>query len=199
MPKISICIPYHDTPKTAFFLSRLLKSVSEQTFTDYEIVLTREGSMPVNSNAAIWKASGEIVKILYMDDYFADANALRRIAEVFEEGATWAVSGCLHQDGDGVPHTPHIPSYSEKIYTGINTIGSPSVLAFRKDHALLFDERLSWLLDCDLYKRLHDLYGTPKIIEALDIVIGIGPHQTSNSMNDEEKRKEYQLVMEKHA
>ena len=65
--RLSICIPYHDTPKMAFFLSRLLKSVDAQSFTDYEIVLTKEGLMAENTNAAIKKAKGEIVKILYAD------------------------------------------------------------------------------------------------------------------------------------
>jgi hypothetical protein len=57
---------------------------------------------------------------------------------------------------------------------------------------------MSWLLDCDLYYRLHERYGDPIIIEDLDIAIGIGPHQTTFSMSDEEKLSEHYYLRNKY-
>lgn len=198
-PKVSICIPYHTHLQVAFFLSRLLHSIDQQSFKDYEIILTKDGSMPVNSNAAIKKATGEIVKILYSDDYFAHPDALAKIVAAFDSDTTWLVTGCLHQRIGETPHSPHYPEYTQDIHRGNNRLGSPSVLAFRKEKGLLFDEKLSFLLDCDLYRRFYDLYGAPRILNDLNIIIGIGDHQVSNTMADAAKQAEFEYLERKYA
>lgn len=196
MSKVSIVVPFHWMENWQYFLTRCLKSIEDQSFKDYEVILTKAGSMPVNSNKAIQSAEGEIIKILYMDDYFGHPEALQNVVDAV--GNTWAVSGCIHTEDGNELEAPHYPFYNPQIYLGNNTIGSPSVLAFKNDDSLLFDERLSWLLDCDLYKRLYERYGEPHIINSLDIVIGIGSHQTSVTMPEEEKQKEYEYVKTKH-
>lgn len=184
-----------------FFLWRLVQSIMSQTFKDYEVVITQEGSMPVNTNAGIKKAKGEIIKIMYLDDYFAHPNALQAIVNAFTEEDTWLVTGCLHQDSSPEtleePHSPHYPTYSPDIYTGNNTIGSPSILAIRNNSPLLFDENLSYLLDCDLYYRYYQKHGPPKILNDLNMVIGLHPDQTSNRMSQKEKLLEYDYVIQK--
>lgn len=201
-PKVSIAIPYHQTPRTAFFLSRLLNSVAQQTFTDYEIILTNQGSMPVNTNAAMSLAQGEIIKILYMDDYFAHPKALENIVKAFKKDIMWLATGCLHQRTDLVnyedPHSAHFPEYSEDIETGNNTIGSPSVVSLRNEGKLLFDESLSYLLDCDLYKRYYQTYGDPVLLNDLNVVMGIHDGQVSNIMSEEEKLQEFKYMKEKY-
>lgn len=188
--KISICIPIHDSPKTAFFLSRLLESVAEQTFTDYEIVITKEGKMAENTNAAILKSKGDIVKILYLDDYFAHPKALENIVHEFKNEETkWLITGC-----DTNPH----PKWSDKILEGKNTLGSPSVLAFRNEYPNLFDFRMSWLLDCDYFHRLNERYGKPTILDEVGIIIGTGPHQMTHILTNEEKLAEHKLIKEKY-
>ena len=92
MVKVSLCVPYHETPRTAFYLSRLLDSVTKQSFKDYEIILTHEGPFARNHNAAITKAKGEIVQMLQMDDYFADENSLARIYDSFTPTTIWLIS-----------------------------------------------------------------------------------------------------------
>lgn len=196
--KISICIPYHDTPKTAFFLSRLLRSIDEQTFKDYEIILTKEGSMPVNTNAAIQKATGELVKIMFSDDYFAHTGALQEIVDNFEQSDSWLVTGCIH-DKEGQIFNQHLPFYNDTdMCCGINGIGSPSVLTMRREQMILFDENLSFMLDCDLYKRLYAKYGFPKILNDFNVVIGLHEHQISNTMPIEEKQKELDYLLNKY-
>ena len=190
-PKISVCVPTHDMPNGEFFLARLEKSLANQTFKDYELVITKDGKMAENTNSAIKQAQGEIVKVLYMDDYFYSEDALQHIADNFKGG--WMVSGCIH-DYDGAIGNPHFPKWSDNIRSGNNTIGSPSVLAFENNEPLLFDENLSWLLDCELYDRLHKRYGEPTILNYIDIAMGVGAHQTTNLMSDDDKRNEYYYV-----
>lgn len=179
-----------------YFLQRLLDSLSTQTFRDFEIVITREGKMAENTNAAIKKAKGEIIKILFMDDFLYGPEALQNLVDGFEGG--WVASGCVHTENGIDFYNAHFPSWNDDMATGRNTIGSPSVVAFANDEPLLFDESLSFMLDCDLYIRLYERYGPPTCLPTLDVAIGVGAHQTTNLMSDDEKFKEQQYVAHKH-
>lgn len=196
--KLSIVIPFHFMDNWQFFLTRCLESIEKQTFKDYEVLLMKVGSMPVTSNRVIDAAQGEYIKVLYMDDYLADGNALQEIVDKIGE-AQWLVTGCWHDYGNGTQITYHAPTYNEKIYTGANTIGSPSVLTMKKEGHLLFDEELSWLLDCDLYKRLHDKFGPPKILDTPNVIIGLHSGQTSATMAESLKTQERNYLMQKYA
>lgn len=100
MPFISICIPAY---KHVDYLERLLNSISQQTFTDYEIVITDDSpddsveillhkfsfpnlyyyknetplGTPENWNEAIRKSGGSWIKIMHNDDWFATNDALQ--------------------------------------------------------------------------------------------------------------------------
>lgn len=194
--KISVCIPIHDMENSAYFLHRLYDSLDQQTFRDFEIVMTRDGKMAENTNSAITKAKGDIIKILYMDDFLWSKNALQHIADNFKSG--WYASGCVHTEDGNSFRSPHKPSYSQDIRYGNNTIGSPSVVAFENNKPLLFDEKLSFLLDCDLYARLYERYGEPLCMPDLDIAIGIHAGQTTNLMSEEEKQEEFNYLKIKY-
>lgn len=181
-----------------YFLQRLQDSLDAQTFQDFEVIYTRDGLMAHNTNSAIKKAKGDIVKVLYMDDFLWSKDALQEVHNAFTNHIGWYASGCVHTD-DGIAFSaPHVPSYNEQIHTGNNTIGSPSVVAFENDDPLLFDENLSWLLDCDLYARLHKRYGPPMLNPALHVAIGIGPHQTTYKLTDEQKKNEHGYLARKY-
>lgn len=191
---ISVCIPYYDGMENgAFFLKRAIDSVTSQSYKDYEIVLTNEGSMPVNTNAAIKRAKGDIIKILYQDDYLQTPYYLEELAAKFKGG--WLVTSCLHDDGTKL-FNAHYPQWNDEIHK-TNTIGSPSVLAM-ENPGLLFDEKLSWMLDADLYKRLYEKYGLPTILNDINVVIGIHPGQMTNLLSDEQKNEEVEYVTKKH-
>jgi glycosyltransferase involved in cell wall biosynthesis len=189
MPKISIVIPIHEMKNGSFFLWRAVNSIMEQTFKDYEIVIVKEGKMAENTNAGIKKAKGQLIKILYLDDYLAHPNALQEIADNFEFMDEWMITGA-----DTNPH----PYWTDDIATGNNRLGSPSALTIRNGLGELFDERMSWLLDCDLYKRLNDRYGPPKILDSVGVCIGTGDHQMTNILTDEEKLLEHKLIEKKY-
>ncbi len=197
MPRISVCVPTHEIPETEAFMKRLEKSLEKQTFQDFELIVTKEGKMAKNTNAAIKQAKGEIIKILFMDDFLFDVDALKNLDRYFVGG--WYASACVHTSDGKNFSNPHYPSYNSDIRYGNNTIGSPSVVAFENDEPLLFDEELSWLLDCDLYYRLHERYGRPTMVNTLDIAIGLGEHQTTNLMPIEDKKLEMDYLLQKYA
>lgn len=196
MPKISIVTPVYDMKDKNKFLERLSKSIDRQNFKDFEWVISENGKgMAANTNEGINRAKGDILKIIFMDDYFAHDNSLLKISETFE--GRWLVTACEHDNG--TRGNPHYAWYNEEIHTGNNTIGSPSVLAFENEDPLLFDESLTWMLDCDLYKRLYDRYGVPTVLDDINVVIGIGEHQMTNLIDNETKIKETNSLIKKYA
>lgn len=202
-PKLSVVIPIHSKMKHGeFFLWRSIQVLMRQTFKDFEIVVVQEGLMAENTNAGMRKAKGELIKILYLDDYLAHDNALQMIVDNFKDEDHWLATGCLHQHSETGyyedPHSPHSPVYTQDIHTGNNRIGSPSVVTLRNKGVLFFDENLSWLLDADLYKRYYATYGPPKIVDDLNVVIGIGSHQTTHILPDDQKEWEFNYLKEKH-
>lgn len=188
MPKVSIVIPFHWMKNWQFFLTRCLESIEKQTFKEYEIILAKVGSMPVTSNRVIEDAKGELIKILYMDDYFSYQASLFEMVKAME-GQDWLIAGC---------NTNPEPHMTDDIEKGNNKLGSPSALMMRKESTILFDEKLSWLLDCDLYKRMHEKYGTPKILNGDFVTIGIHDGQMTNLMTDDYKLTEHKYVAEKY-
>jgi glycosyltransferase involved in cell wall biosynthesis len=99
-PHISICIPAY---KNVTHLSRLLDSIRQQTFTDFEVIITDDSpdssiddfiqqanypfeiryfknspaaGSPENWNISIRHAIGKWIKIMHDDDWFSDANSL---------------------------------------------------------------------------------------------------------------------------
>ena len=191
-PKISIVLPIHEMKNGAFFLWRAINSIMEQTFKDYEIIITKEGKMAENTNAGIKKAKGEIVKILYMDDWLDHPDYLLMVCGQFLYPDTeWLITSAT---------TNLHPKWTNDIETGNNKLGSPSALTFRNhfEENLLFDEKLSWLLDCDLYKRLKEKYGEPDIFTQVNIGIGIHEGQATNLMSDDYKLSEHEYVRNKY-
>lgn len=193
-PKLSVAVPVYEMPNGDFFLERLLHSLKRQTFRDFEIVITRDGKMAENTNSAIKKSKGELIKILYQDDFLAHENALQQIADNFELG--WLVTGCTHFDGEEYIND-HQPSYNHDIHL-INTIGSPSVLTIENYNPIFFDETMTWLLDGEYYRRLFERYGEPTILDDINVVIGLGPHQATNTMGDEVKEREKVYMAQKY-
>lgn len=195
-PKISIVLPIHNMLNGEYFLWRAIQSILSQRYRNYEIVITQDGKMAENTNSGIKRATGDIIKILYMDDYFAHPEALQRIAEAFTGG--WLVTGCTHTRDGEITFNDHTPTYSDNMSQGNNTIGSPSVLAFENIDPLFFDEKLSWLLDGDLYERLYERYGLPTFLNDINVIMGIGEHQMTYQLTSQEKDEEFIYVTAKH-
>lgn len=223
---ISIAIPTHGMENREYFLTRCLDSLWNQTFQDFEIIVSDNSDddlietichyyntgikyyrnpvkgMAPNTNEAIKRSSGRLIKIIYMDDFLAHNEALEKIVKNF--AGQWLVTGCVHVMSDalgeiGEPFNPHQPVYSQDINTGHNTIGSPSVLTISNDDPLLFDENMTWLLDCDYYYRLYQKYGEPTVLKDKNVAIGIHEGQATNTMGNERKLQEQDYIKLKYA
>ena len=119
MPKVSICIPAY---KQVEYLRKALLSISKQTFTDYEIVLTDDSpdsavydllkdfdfkgklnyhknspalGSPANWNYGLNMAKGKYIKILHHDDYFTSEDSLQKFVNLLDSNpqSDFAFSG----------------------------------------------------------------------------------------------------------
>lgn len=225
---ISIVIPTYEmngVGKT--FLENSLKFISNQSFKFFEVVISdhsisyeiegvckmfselnikyiknehNRGSSSANLNNAILNSSFELVKILMQDEYIFDKNTLNDIVKVFEEKTiNWVITGCFYGDDVMKPKGNMIPYYNDKIIEGKNTIGSPSVLTFRKTEDLeLFDPNLIWMMDCEYYKRLYNKWGQPKIIPEHKIFVNQHKNQLTNIIEESVKVYETNFVKNKY-
>lgn len=187
--KVSIVIPYYPMKNHLTFLMRCLDSINKQTYRDFEVIITMEGKSAENTNAGIKKATGDLIKILHMDDYFTHPEALQNIVDAFKDDISWLVTGCsnnLH------------PILTGDLHLGNNKLGGPSVVTLRKGKHVLFDESMVWLFDCDFYKRMITQYGEPEIMSGNNVTIGEGEHQATNTLSDEVKQSELFLMRERY-
>lgn len=196
MSKISICVPIHNMQNGEYFLNRLLQSVYSQTYKNYELIIIGDGTFAENTNSAIRKAEGDIIKILCMDDFFNTKDALQHIVDSFTGG--WLASGCTHTKDGKKFERSYVPSWNDQVVFGNNTIGAPSAVSFENKSPLFFNEELKWLVDCEFYHRLYKRYGKPTIVSYIDIAEGIGSHQMTDLITQEEKMREYVNLMEKY-
>lgn len=213
---ISVVIPTYQMDGGIDFLKRSFEMLKKQTFQDFEVIITDDSlndevkkfskkfkfvkyskndvsrGMGGNTNAGIQKATGRLIKILYQDDYLAHERSLEIISKEFK--GQWLVTGCTHTNGN-----PHLPRWNDNIHFGVNTIGSPSVMTILNEDPLLFDTQLTWVLDCDYYKRMFLKYGLPTISNDINVVIGIGAHQTTNKLSDDLKYREAYFLRNRYS
>lgn len=127
--EISVCIPAYDMGgRGVAFLEQSLDVLSTQTFKQFEVVVSDQSSdtaiadlcarsslqirwidarrvpkqASANTNLAMNVAAGEIVKILFQDDFLLGDAALARIAQAFDDPkVNWCLTGCEHtRDGE---------------------------------------------------------------------------------------------------
>lgn len=107
MAQVSICIP---TYNNASDVDRLLDSISEQTYTDYEVIITDDSTNDeiaelvkekapdaryihnenklghiFNWNEAISLATGDYVKIMFSDDWFTFPDSLEKMVRLLDD------------------------------------------------------------------------------------------------------------------
>jgi glycosyltransferase involved in cell wall biosynthesis len=212
--KFSICIPtWEQYGRGVEFLKNNFEVLLSQTYKNFNVIISDHskddnikllcdeysnhfeikyfknenflGNGPANTNNAIINADGDIIKIIFQDDYLYDEKALELTSNEFENNeCMWLVCGCNHTHDDGLSYTNEmIPYWNDAIKKGVNTISSPSVLSFRNDKPCLFDENLTMLMDCDMYYQLYVRYGLPTILPKYLITNRIHKHQISNLYN----------------
>jgi glycosyltransferase involved in cell wall biosynthesis len=219
MPKISIAIPtWEANKKGEDFLDDLLRTIEIQTFKDFEVVISdhcaddyllpkvkefqnkfeikyfknkkKRGNSPANLNNAIKKCSGEIVKIMFQDDFFYDDEALEKIYYILmDSNSKWLLHGTNHTKDDGHSfYWEMYPRFNDDLLKGVNSISSPSVVAFKKEFNILFDENLKYLMDVDYYYGMREKYGEPIYYDDI-LVSNRFPHKNSISSNINNKEE----------
>lgn len=176
---VSIIIPtYEAHGRGVEFIRDLLESIGEQTYLDYEIIISdnskdreiekfvsnqylvtyvrnkHKDNPASNFNNAINHAKGSIIKPMCQDDRFSSPHDLAEFAKC----ERWVVS----RSSD---HKPSLQEDLKKLAEGENTYGAPSAVAW-KANELRFDENLLWLMDCDMWVQLSLKYGFPTLIKA---------------------------------
>jgi glycosyltransferase involved in cell wall biosynthesis len=224
--KFSIVIPtWEQYGKGIFFLNQLLSSIRNQNYKNLEIIISdhsinddikkltnnfldlpikyfrnenNRGNSPANLNFGLRHANGEIIKIMFQDDFFVNNNSLNLIENAFlNKNTKWLVNGCCHTTDSVNFYNFMIPSWNDKILEGVNTISSPSVLSFINDKISFFDENLTMLMDCDYYYILYKKYGLPYILP--DYLIANTSHQNQISkMYTKNLQEEINIVKNKN-
>ncbi|HEX5153348.1 MAG TPA: glycosyltransferase [Parafilimonas sp.] len=127
MPLISICIPAY---KNTHYLSRLLDSISIQTFKDFEVIISDDSpdfsvkeilagyetkfptryyrnepslGTPANWNFAISKAVGEWIKLMHDDDWFTGSESLQIFADHTKQNKKFVFSAYTNYFEDDYP------------------------------------------------------------------------------------------------
>jgi hypothetical protein len=210
--KFSIAIPtYEMMGYGALFLEFSFFKLETQTFKEFEVVVSdhsiddsiknlckiwgnrlninyirnesKRGSSSSNINNAISNCNGSWIKVLFQDDFLYDEHSIQHIVSHIEtyNDCKWLVTACEHSD-DGVNMKYRFyPKWNDNILF-TNTLSSPSVLTFKNEEVIHFDENLMWYMDCDYYYRLYLKWGIPHILNEVSVVNRIHKNQITNTM-----------------
>lgn len=156
--KISVCIPTYHNPHG---LRRLLQSLRQQTYCNYEVIVTddstdasvrqiyeefvdlpriryvqnrRQLGAPCNWNEAISMASGEWIMVIHHDDWLSSNHSLSNFADAATKiGSGWIFSSCDAYERGLVRGFTHQPFGLGQRYLSEEEI---------KDWPLLFDNKI---------------------------------------------------------
>ena len=174
----------------------------------YEKNSKDRGNGPSNTNKAISMCSGDIIKVMFQDDFFYDDEALEKIYNELEfSDKFWLVNGSNHTKNNGNSFYWELyPQWNSDIINGKNTISSPSVLSAKKElfDQIKFDESLIMMMDCEFYFHAKKKFGDP--IYYNDILVSNRVHseqissQYNESLNSGDKLKsEVRYCIGKHS
>ena len=213
-PLISICIPAY---KNETFLNVLLKSIEVQSFINYEVIVSDDSpsdeveilcqkfaekfkliyhknqpakGSPANWNTAIKMATGEWIKLMHDDDWFADGHSLQSFvdAAITNPDAGFIFSGYSNYDAGNVTKVSIPDSIIEKKLRrsplslfSENYIGHPSTTLVKNNLTEWYDEHTKWVVDFEFYIRcLKD--SAFYIIQKPLINIGINNEQITKAV-----------------
>tara|TARA_B100001093_G_C26711972_1_gene963831 strand:+ start:159 stop:860 length:702 start_codon:yes stop_codon:yes gene_type:complete len=208
--RFSIAIPtWESYGRGGEFLEDLLRTIEIQTLKDFEVCISdhsenndvldvvktfedkfsiiysrnseKRGNGPANTNKAIDMCSGDIIKVMFQDDFFYDDESLEKINNEFNTtDKTWLVNGCNHTQNDGHSfYWEMYPKWNDRLLEGVNTISSPSVVSFKREVVNRFDENLVYFMDCEFYYNMNNKYGPPIFLNDVLISNRVGDHQIS--------------------
>lgn len=196
--------------KAKEYLGQLLNSISIQRGVDYHVFVsdnstenddvkqvcksydfvtvinnTGRKSASSNMNNALLQSTGDVIKIMFADDFFVDDYSLFDSTKPIFDGQLWSVTACCHTQNGKELFRPFFPRYHNDIHLGTNTMSSPSTISMRRDNQTLFDENINYLLDVEWYKRMCIRHGEPHINNRINVVNRIHEDSLSSSLHKE--------------
>lgn len=210
---ISICIPAY---KNTLYLQRVLDSIKEQTFRDYEVIITDDSpddsvalltekykqafplryfrnqpalGSPANWNAAMKLATGQWIKMMHDDDWFAAEDSLQHFASAARQtNSEFIYSGYIKVDTEKKQQKTVLPAKRQiqplrdnpEYIIAQNVIGHPSTTMVKNTGMFLYDEQLKWLVDVEYYYRLLSTHSFSPISLPL-VCIGINDEQITKT------------------
>jgi hypothetical protein len=183
-PKLSVCIPAFE--QYGFGKKRLvellgslkkqhgsfeiivsdnsheLKEVCDNSQMDIKYFHNPSRGVSNNTNFAISRASHDFIKLMYQDDLLFSPDALLLFQAALEHNG-WAACQYWAINEHDQKLKLCTPRWNKNILTSNNTIGMPSVMAFRKNE-FLFDTNLKTRLDIEYYWQLNKEFGEPYVI-----------------------------------
>tara|TARA_B100001989_G_C24389347_1_gene388446 strand:- start:33 stop:656 length:624 start_codon:yes stop_codon:yes gene_type:complete len=158
-----------------------------------------EGNISVNTNNAMRMGEGDIIKVLYSDDFILTTTLTEELDKAFTSDISWVVTGFAHTLDNGRTHyNPKLPVYNDRLLEGVNTLSSPSILAVRNGIGEYFDEDLVMLMDCDMYYRLYKYHGEPIVLKDIHISNREHKNQTQRTY-DHLLPEEIEYLKKKHS
>ncbi len=232
--KISVCIPAY---KNAVFLKRNLDALVRQTFQDFEVILSDDSpddsvaeiaaayqdrlnliylknnpakGTPANWNFAMQHASGEFIKLMHDDDWFATDHALQQFYDCLAQHpeADFCFSAFYNVDiGTGKmdpvfcsPLNRYLLKQSRYNLFKRNFIGPPSVVFQRNTGEIKYDEKLKWLVDFEGYIRFLQSKSNFIYLDKNLVNIGLSGEQVTSSTQHDRRivLPESLYFLEKH-
>lgn len=223
-PEFSVVIP---TRERVPFLARALASVFDQSLADVEIIVVDDGQgegeayarlldrrnivtlrtggagqVPAR-NRAIAAASGRRIAFLDDDDWWADANHLRRLAFGWTRPCLRYASGLIVQESAAMEPIEAIPFHSRVDATSICHDNTLLVSAIAFDRSLVdavgpFDEALPYYWDWDFYLRLFALGAPFEPVEHDGVRISTRAGTVSADANEVARRADLAKLAAKH-
>ena len=213
MSTVTLLIPVHD-PRHEYenLISNALRSISEQNRKPDEVLLvanhelqywsticdkyssilnlrflkSEAQSAPENINFAVKNAKGDLIRLLFQDDALSTPESLDQSMEEIEtRGHIWSVIGSVDRElKTGQIISKRIPKFTERLVSGINTIGAPSVVCFKREFYIPMEHELKYMFDCDWYLRMAHRYGPPVEVQDYGVWIGVHQGQATNWARD---------------
>jgi hypothetical protein len=225
--KISVLVPaYEMFGYGAAFLRQSFELLERQDYKNFEIVVGDQsndrgvadlckawsgrlaikhvdtgfcrGNPSSNLNAAQVYADGEIVKLLFQDDFLLNSKAMGLIAKGFDDapGRSWLISGFAHSHDAVLTHRPFLPVTNERMSYGANTVGPPSAMAIRRRNYVAFNPDSAWLMDVAVYSEALKRLGPPITVAETSVISREWARQNTHELSSASKRREEFAALE---
>jgi glycosyltransferase involved in cell wall biosynthesis len=226
--KVSICITSYECKGVGHeFIKRNMTECLKQTYRPLEVVISdhsidneiktvvesfshpeieikylryeeNRGSPCANWNNCVSNSTGEMIRILAMDDYLSYENAI-------SDSMVWINANPQHKwfVSHRCDEKNNIRTKKEAIWNSnilmINSVSGPSCVMVPKDLYLKtkMDSQFLWLFDLDFYYMLYSISGKPGIIPFYTWVNSIHKNQLTHSVQHRNKL-EIQLLQKKY-